>query len=589
MDRIKVGDTLNRSFAIKHEAVNEEARTVELAFSSELPYRRMFGDEILSHDNDAVDLSRMNTGANLLLDHDSSKVIGVVENVRIDEDRIGRANVRFSRSALGQETFNDVMDGIRTSVSVGYQVTEMVLEKAAVGKDDVYRVTKWMPLEVSLVGVPADATVGVGRSLVQQEIKQMEKKMEKEIIVEDLAVIERTRVTEITGIGKMFKMEKEADDYITLKQSADSFRSFVLARRYDAKPIETMPSQEIGMTVKEIKRWSLVRAIDQSANGALTGFEKECSDAQAQKIGRSPVGFFIPEDIFGSSKRALTAGVNTEGKFTIEDTLRADQFITLLRNRMVTANLGATVLSGLTGNVLIPKKTAAGNAQWLAELAPIVDSQLVFGQIALSPKRLGSTTPFSRTLLKQSSLDVETLVREDLLENLALAYDLAALHGTGAAGQPLGIALQPGISTVTFAGAPSWAKVVAFETALGVNNAPLSARGYVTTAGVKGVWKTTTKAVNYPVYLWDDTAGAGGPTGMVNGYRAEATQQVVGDVVFFGAWDSLITATWAGIDIITDPYTLAKSNQIQVTVQMLADINIRRASSFVVSTDAGNQ
>lgn len=145
-------------------AVDEENRTVELAFSSTTPVMRWFGEEVLSHDPDAVDLTRLNNGGALLMDHDWRDQVGVVESARIDDDSVGRAVVRFGRSARAQEVFQDVADGIRTHVSVGYTV-QKIEEEEREGRANLVTVTRWGPFEISLVAVPADQSVGVGRAL----------------------------------------------------------------------------------------------------------------------------------------------------------------------------------------------------------------------------------------------------------------------------------------------------------------------------------------------------------------------------------------------------------------------------------------
>ncbi len=116
-----------------------------------------------------------------MIDHDVKNQVGVIEEVSVDEtDRTGRAVVRFGRSVKAEEIFQDVTDGIRSNVSVGYQVDEMVLEKEEKDKPSTYRVTRWEPYEISLVSVPADINVGVGRS--SEEGKEVEIRIpEKEV------------------------------------------------------------------------------------------------------------------------------------------------------------------------------------------------------------------------------------------------------------------------------------------------------------------------------------------------------------------------------------------------------------------------
>ncbi|EBU8555308.1 phage major capsid protein [Salmonella enterica subsp. enterica serovar Telelkebir] len=178
-------------------------RIVELAFSSEAPYSRVYFDqngdpvelqEILVHDQEAVDLSVLNDNASLLFNHIFENHIGVVVagSARIDEDRVGRALVQFSKvGQMANETFEKVKEGTMSKVSVGYTV----LEGEADFTKGVYYAKKWQPYEISIVSVPADSSVGVGRSLntnvdepanneEQREVNEPENK-EQEVPVEE--------------------------------------------------------------------------------------------------------------------------------------------------------------------------------------------------------------------------------------------------------------------------------------------------------------------------------------------------------------------------------------------------------------------
>lgn len=168
-------EKLYRSLSISEERkIDEDKRTLVMSFSSEEPYQRHFGTEILIHDEKSVDLSRLNNGAPLLKNHNSDEQIGVVEKAWIENKR-GMAQVRFSRSARGEEIYQDVKDGICRNVSVGYQVRKM--DRTMNGEDTECRATDWFPLELSIVSVPADATVGIGRNA--------ETKFEVEVSQED--------------------------------------------------------------------------------------------------------------------------------------------------------------------------------------------------------------------------------------------------------------------------------------------------------------------------------------------------------------------------------------------------------------------
>ena len=168
-DKKMNGEKRFRELTIDKRAIDEESRTVELAFSSETPYERSFGIEILRHDQDSVDLSRLLNGAPLLVNHDPDKVVGIVESARVDEDRVGRAVVLFGKSAYAEEIWGDVRDQVRRLVSVGCTVEEM--ERAERNDEGLatFHVKNWVPVEISIVPLPADPSVGIGRSESSEE------------------------------------------------------------------------------------------------------------------------------------------------------------------------------------------------------------------------------------------------------------------------------------------------------------------------------------------------------------------------------------------------------------------------------------
>jgi HK97 family phage major capsid protein/HK97 family phage prohead protease len=150
--------------ATEVSSVNREARTAEIAFSSDVEVQRWFGVEILDHSPGAVRMDRLEDGAALLWDHNWSDQRGVVESARIDSDGKGRATVRFSRNPDGEQLLVDVEDKIKRHVSVGYKIDDARLIEVREGDVEVWLITQWTPYEVSFVSVPADITVGVGRS-----------------------------------------------------------------------------------------------------------------------------------------------------------------------------------------------------------------------------------------------------------------------------------------------------------------------------------------------------------------------------------------------------------------------------------------
>jgi len=173
----KIEEIQYRLLNIGNEEIDESNRTVPVSFSSETPVKRSFGMEILSHDKGAVDLARLNDGAPVLLDHDRKLQVGVVERAIIGADRKGRAMLRFSKSAKGEEVFQDVKDKIRRNVSVGY----LIHDAEERGINEIF-VTKWEPIEISFESLAADPNVGLGRSLnIEKENEVIESCQTKKI------------------------------------------------------------------------------------------------------------------------------------------------------------------------------------------------------------------------------------------------------------------------------------------------------------------------------------------------------------------------------------------------------------------------
>lgn len=597
--KIKTG-VLYRSLMLDRQAIDQEKRTVSLSFSSEDPVERWFGTEILDHSPESVRLDRMRQGGPLLCDHNPECQIGVIEDIAIAPDRKGRAIVRFGKSARAEEMFIDVIDGIRSSVSVGYRIYGMILEEE---KDGVatYRATDWEPLEISLVSIPSDVSVGVGRNnqADEKEILIIQKRsvnmpdvietkppVDVKVIESEARKSEQSRMAEILAIGERHKCMEMAREYITNGKSVDDLRTAVLEKVYKATPVQ-VADPDIGMSKKEVKSYSIRKAIMSLAEQrVLDGIEREASEAVAKLSRRQPNGFFIPNDVM-VEKRALSAGAAASGGFLVGTENLTASMIELLRNRTLVADLGARVLSGLVGNITIPKHAGGGTAYWLSETGTVTENSQTFGQLGLVPHRLSADTAFSKELLMQSSVDVESFVREDLMNILAIEKDRACINGLGANGEPLGIIGTTGIKTVTFGAAATFAKMVDFETQIEGANARGGNRAYITTPATKGKLKTAAKVSAQAIYIWENTQIPG--SGMVNGYRAESTLQVPSDKVIFADWSDLIIADWAGIDVVVDPYSSKKTGQIEITITMWTDVGVRHPVSFCVSTDSGAQ
>lgn len=575
----KITDAQRREAEI--ETISEHIVTV--AFSSETPVERWFGTEILSHAPEhTVRLNRLNNGGPVLLSHDIDKQIGVVEKSWIDgQDRKGRAVLRFSSATEAKEIYNDIQDKIRRHISVGYVIH--TYDTKRVDDNEIIVATDWEPLEISIVAIPADINVGVNRKedidMLLEEVKTTPLQVDVELLQKETRQQELDRVRTILGLGEQFQMRQLAEKHITEATPLDVFRGLLLEeirKSPGASPIKLANQNvEIGMNERETRAYSLCRAIHAATTGDWTKapLEREASVATAKKLGREPKGFFIPPDVQQRDFTLGTSGSPGGGYAGMDPQLLINSFIQLLRNNMIVKQLGAKILGGLTGDILIPKQTGGATAYWVAESGAPTESAQTLGQIALRPKTVGAFTDISRKLLIQSSIDVESFVRSDITQTIALAIDLAALAGTGQNNQPTGILATSGIGSKTWTTAPTFANIVELETTLATANIATGSLAYVTTPALRGTLKTTPKVTAQATYIWNDT-------NQMNGYPAFATTQMTTGYVLFGNWSDLIIGEWTGTDILVDPYTGGTSGTVRVIALQDVDIAVRYPQSF---------
>lgn len=586
-------EPLRRVASFDASAVEAESRSLEFSFSSEAPVARWFGDEVLSHAAESVDLARLNDGAPLLWNHNPDQVLGVVERGWIDEEKKrGMVSVRFSRSAFAEEKLADIRDGILRNVSVGYSIND-----ADQARDGSIVATSWQPHEVSVVSVPADASVGIGRQLettqaasaadpTQPPIESMEPTIDIEAVKAQAAADERSRVASITGLCHEHGADDLAQGLIERGATESEAMKDVLAAigkraKQPATPAAAQPiagaSADIGLTEKEARSYSFLKAIraqafpnDRAAFEAAA-FEREVSAATSERMGGDARGYLVPHDVL---KRDLTVGTASAAGDLVFTDARPGSFIELLRNRLALASLGVQTLTGLVGPVAIPKQTGGATAYWVAEKGEPTESNPTVGQVNLNAKTLGAFTEFSRRLILQSSIDVESMVRRELATVMALEIDRAALYGTGTSSQPKGLKFVTGINTVDFANnAPTYAEVVAMETAINADNADIGAMAYLTNSTIYGGFKTTEKASNTAQFLLE-------PGGTVNGYNVVRSNQVESNDVFFGVWNQILMGMWGALDLQVNPYALDKSGGVRVTAFQDVDVAVRYAECF---------
>jgi len=637
--KIKVGKQY-RLFTIEKRQIEEKKRTIDLSFSSEEPVERWWGMEILDHQSKSVNLRRLKRGGALLIDHDMRNQVGVIEEVSIDEaDRKGRASVRFGRSAKAEEIFQDVIDGIRSNVSVGYQIDEVVLEKEEKNKPSIYRVSRWEPYEISLVSVPADISVGVGReaedgkeieiripAIPKEKTEQKteervefphkeERKMEKcakcgsnlvdgkcaacEAVARAAAnppnavEMERKRKDAIGKLCMAHKIPENIRDAwvtqgLTLDEVADQL-ILVLEERGKNNP---QPSTQIGLTQRETRQFSMVRAIRACVdkNWVNAPFELECSKEVAKKLNKvvDDNRFFVPFEVLErpvdlqtlSRMRPASMAVQRDlsvaygGGAYLVDTTNVG-FIEMLRNRSVCMRMGARRLPGLVGNVTIPKQSGAGTAYWLSsETATPTESNPTILQVVMTPKTVGAYTEISRQLLLQSSPGAEGIVTDDLAQIVAIAADLAGISGSGLNGQPLGIVNVPLVGSVSGTSI-AYVGALEFQSDVAASNVVPVRGGYVSYPAGAVILMTEMKVANAFSPLWEGNVW----DGQMCGFPAMSTNQLSAGLLF-GDWQELVIGEWGVLEVEVNPYANFTAGIIGVRALYSLDVALRRAVAF---------
>jgi HK97 family phage major capsid protein len=586
-----------RSATFERATIEEQSRRATLAFSSEMEVDRGWGIEILDHSEDAIDAEFIGSGrAPLLVDHDMADQVGVVEQINLGADRVARAVVRFGKSARAEEIWQDVKDGIRSNVSVGYVINEMVSDGKQ-GDREVFRATRWSPLEISIVSIPADTSVGVGRSLDADPIifvKESKKMADVNSVRSDAAKAERERVSAILELASRHNQREFGEKAIRDGVSIEQFRGSLLDK-VGSKPLSV--NNEVGLSDKEVRAFSFVRAIRALSNPQdrraqeEAAFEFEASRAAAAKEGRDSRGIMIPADVL---YRDLTTGVATntaKAGNTVATDLLAERFIDVLRNKMVLNTLGAQFLTGLQGNIAIPRKTAASDVYWVGEnVAPTESTNKPsFDQVTMSPKTLAGYVDYSRRLMLQSSLDIEALVRNDLATTIAVAMDGAAIAGSGT-NRPTGVLNTSGIGSVTLGtngGAPTWGMVTNLVKEVEIDNALTGSASFLTNGQVKARLASLPRqgsGVEGNFILGPDMNN-------LYGFPIVVSQQVPANLskgnqtaklgaMIFGVWSDLLVGQWSGIDLMADPYTGSNAGTVRIVAFHDCDFAVRHPESF---------
>lgn len=593
------------------EEGDDLAEIYDVSLSSEEPVDRWFGREILDHATESVNLARAKDGINLLWNHRTDSPIGRLTNVRADGGKL-KAEMRFSKIPAGREKKTLVDEGMR-EMSLGYSIERFECTPGTAGMPDEYRATSWTPLEGSMVSVPADHTVGVGRGaddetrfpvLVRSKTPPAAPASPEVVMPEPTAAAADPAATktvpiEIARLARQHGMADKTSEWLEKGLTLEQVRELILAARATDPTSVTRSSSGTGLDLpaKDAKEYSYSRAILAAVEQAegkrnVKCLELEVSEAleaslppQYKRRGgllipmslraqglvsqSGAVGSGIPLAVRASIEAALTrAGtIDSQTANAIKEVVFTEyggEIITILRNLALVIRMGARVLTGLSSPIAFPRHTQDVTATWVPENpgVDVADTNVKTDLVTITPRTLQAATKYSRQLLIQSSIDVEAMVRESIAAAHALAYDLAGIHGTGTNNQPLGIYNQPNVSTVDFANAAfgdgadhlAWTGVVEMERIVAAANALLGNLGFLTTASIGARGKTTLKfpaaAIAQGGPIWEGTL----LEGEMDGVRAMTTNQVsktlgANGAPTGGAFHGLIFGNWTDLII----------------------------------------
>ena len=350
----------------------------------------------------------------------------------------------------------------------------------------------------------------------------------------------------------------------------------------------------LGLNHNQIANYSLARALKAAITGDYRGaeFERECSDALKQR--KNSDGFMIPFDVLYDG---MQRDLNTSDGSALVTTMYGD-FINSLAIKAQVIAAGATVLTGLNGNVSLPRQTGSTTAHWLLEGDEMKHSQPAFDQVSMRPKTLAARTNISRKMLLQSSVAIESIIRADLMRTLSLEIDRAAINGSGLVAEPLGILNTVGISLVAGGdngAAPTYLTIAQMIAALENLNAAEGRLAFLTNGKVKSKLMVTEKATNSGLFVWE---GGTDGNGSLAGYPALSSGNVPSNLtkgtaaktcsaIVFGNFANLLIGLWGGgIEIETNPYQNFDTGEVGLRALVDLDVAVRNPQSFCVCADA---
>lgn len=613
------------------DAIVNNDGTITFPLSSETPYRRYYWDhgeldEILSHDPSSVDLSWLKSGNAPLLDthshHELKNVIGRIIDAELRGKRIYVTAV-LSDAEDDVSTVQKIRSGIIRNVSIGYEITQYTIDEDA----GTYTATRWMPKEASFVPLPADPTVGIGRTADMKGknmttatnpdggantatlMPGLDKDTRSD---EERASDLESNINEITALAATHNMSDVARGYIKgcVERGVEPSLAYFKGAVRSKLPANTpLVNTDIGLSDSERQSFSIMNLARhlQNPDGGHAEFELAACAAAAEKRERGSDGYALPTDLMRSWGNFTVDGVSYRSvrSGAITDSLRrmgvrvpvsagaigspaaggnpniltvdhmAESFIDNLRNTSSILRAGVTTMDGLSSDVEIPGGDQNIQALWLAsEDADAAESVPTFRKVTLSPKDVAAFTDITRRMLQQATIAIEAYVRMQLMEGHRIAIDHAGVYGSGATGVPLGVVNTTGIGSVTFAtaGTPAYGELVDIETAV-ENTNRMGDVTHLISSTMRGEWRKTQVTPTAPTgkFIYDQFGDA-----------AIKSNQILPADVVSGVWEDLVMGMWGGLDIARSTERKYLSGGVSLRSIQTVDFAATRVGSFVL-------
>jgi len=541
-------------------------------------------------------------------DPDPDLIIGKANAWKSDGRLVGTIDFETEDvNPLAEKLYKKVQAGTLNAVSVGFVEHDGHWggddERGAPEEDEgTYYFDDVELMEISLVSVPSNPEALAYRGFESTGIQKW---------VEDHTpyprFTEETQTDLTKQVTKSIEMEKEEKKdlapetskvEVEVKLDTSKFEEAVekLVDAVTPAPVDDPLPGPVGgglsdQDKKDLGSYTIQNAILKKAEalegmGKFDGIELEMHQEavkEARDAGRAVAGIGIPA-AFLHQRADLQASTDAVGGYTVGTDTTG--FIGSLRNNMASVQAGAQMLTGLVGDVSIPRLATDSSATWRTEGGVATESDPTFEAVTMTPHRLTSYTVYSMQLLRQGTPDVTGIVNDTLFYSIANALETAAFEGDGTSQVPVGILNGTNVNDATHgstsATVANWTNIVNMEKMVAVDNALAARMAYIMKATAAASLKVTEKASSTGQFIYGQDPLLGGT---VNGYPAYVSNIFTNDSVIFGDFSALMYGQWGGLDLLVNPYSLDTYAQVRVVIAGYFDVALRHGQSFARIND----